>query len=39
MAVRLDGEDPKANAAVGVNRREKAGRALEHEVFPGRMKK
>ena len=38
MAAGLDGEDPKANAAVGVNRRQKAARALEHEVLPGRLK-
>jgi len=38
VAVRVDGEDPKANAAGGVNRRQKAARALEPEVFPGRMK-
>lgn len=38
MAAGLDGEDPKANAAGGGNRRQKAARALEHEVFPGRLK-
>jgi len=38
VAAGLDGEDPKANAAGGVNRQQKAARALEHEVFTGRMK-
>ena len=38
MAAGLDGEDPKANAAGGVNRRQKAARALEHEGFTGWIK-